>query len=457
MTSLQQYKQIYFLGIGGIGMSAIARYFSALGKKVAGYDKTETELTKKLVDEGMSVHYRDDINLVPKDTDLVIYTPAIPNDNTIYNYLIKSGLPMMKRAQALGLISIGSRSICIAGTHGKTTTSTWTTHVLKTGGLHISAFLGGVSVDYQSNNIIGTGDIVVLEADEYDRSFLHLRPWIASVSSMDADHLDIYGDANNMKTGFKQFIELISQNGFLIIKKELLSNLTEPDFTSLKDKNIQILDFGTEDATILISNLRVNDGKFIFDYSGLGHELKDITSSMPGLHNVENASVAITCGLICHVDDTAIRNAIGNFKGIQRRFEFIINNGSTVFIDDYAHHPSELNSAINAARKLYPNRKITGIFQPHLYTRTRDFVDGFAESLDMLDEIILMDIYPARELPIEGVTSEIIFKRMKNPNKILTSKTNLMKDIQEKKFDVLMTLGAGDIDTFVPKIKQILS
>lgn len=457
MTNLRHFDHIYFLGIGGIGMSAIARYFNTIGKKVSGYDRTETELTKKLVHEGMTIQYLDDVNQVPHDVDLVIYTPAVPKDNAIYNHLIHSGLPMMKRAQALGLISAGSKAICIAGTHGKTTTSTWTTHVLKTGGLPISAFLGGVSVDYNSNNIIGNGDIVVLEADEYDRSFLHLSPWIASVSSMDADHLDIYGDADNMVDGFRQFIGLIAQNGYLIIKKDLLANLNQEDIASLQQKNIQILDYGNESASISITNVRVIDSSFIFDYNGLGHRLEDIVSSMPGWHNIENASVAITCGLICNVEEASIRKAVGNFKGIQRRFEFIINNGSTVFIDDYAHHPSELNAAIAAARKLYPNRRITGIFQPHLYTRTRDFVDGFAASLDMLDEIILMDIYPARELPISGVTSEIIFERMKNPNKILTTKANLMEDIRDKKFDVLLTLGAGDIDTFVPKIKQILS
>ncbi|MCB9309152.1 MAG: UDP-N-acetylmuramate--L-alanine ligase [Lewinellaceae bacterium] len=456
MKHLEQYQNIYFLGIGGIGMSALARYFHAQGKNVSGYDRTETVLTQLLVREGMSIHYVDTISEIQEQIDLIIYTPAIPKDNQEFQYLEKSGIPMIKRSAALGLISQGSKAICIAGTHGKTTTSTWTTHVLKTGKVDVSAFLGGISVDYGSNNIIGSSEIVVIEADEYDRSFLQLSPWMASVSSMDPDHLDIYGDDSSMKEGFKKFIHLIQANGYLIIKKDLLDHLSDSDIKALKDKNVQIIDFGFDDATIQISNVSIKNGKFVFDYSGLGHEISGIVSNMPGKHNIENACVAITCGLICGIEVEDIKVAISNFKGIQRRFEHIVETSSSIYIDDYAHHPSELQAAIEAARMLYPHKKLTGIFQPHLYSRTRDFADGFAEVLSQLDEVILMDIYPARELPIDGVSSEIIFDKIANENKLLVTKDQLMTILDHKRFDVLLTLGAGDIDTFVPKIKKYL-
>lgn len=445
---------VYFIGIGGIGMSAIARYFLAQGKQVSGYDKTQTMLTDQLVTEGVKIHYDDEISSIPKDIDFVIYTPAIPKDHQGFNYLMQSDIPMMKRSEALGLISGDMQSVCIAGTHGKTTTSAMTAHVLKVGGIDVSAFLGGIAVDYQSNFIIGKSDVVVLEADEYDRSFLRLSPYIASISSMDPDHLDIYGDKANMIDGFKAFTNKIRQNGYLIIKEGLLANFGLKELAELTQKGVKILEYGYDVSDIRLSNLKVVDGKYSFDYRGVGCQLEHVLVNMPGKHNVENASVAITIALLLGVDSDKIRTALNGFKGIQRRFERIVDKADFVYIDDYAHHPSELKVAIDAARNLFPGKKLTGIFQPHLYTRTRDFADGFAEELDQLDEVILMDIYPAREMPIEGVASEMIFERMKNKNKTLVSKATLMDEISKRKPEVLLTLGAGDIDTFVPKIKE---
>lgn len=452
---LNEVSHVYFIGIGGIGMSAIARYFIAQGKKVSGYDKTETVLTQHLSDEGMNIHYHDEISVIPTDIDLIIYTPAIPKDHKGYNHLLNAGIPMMKRSEALGLISNDKISVGIAGTHGKTTTSAMTTHVLKVGGIDVSAFLGGITVDYNSNFLIGKSEVVVLEADEYDRSFLRLNPFIASISSMDADHLDIYGDSKVMIEGFKAYAAKIRDNGFLIIKEGLLDQFTIKELMDLTKRGISVLEYGTDKVQLKMHNIRIEQGKYVFDYQGVGQEIRDIVMSMPGRHNLENACVAITVGLLNKVTPDDIKKALAGFKGIQRRFERIIDREDLVFIDDYAHHPSELKVAIDAARTLFPERKLTGIFQPHLYSRTRDFVDGFAAELDKLDEIILMDIYPARELPIEGVTSESIFNRMKNPNKKLVTKETLMDTLKEYKPEILMTLGAGDIDTFVPKIKEL--
>jgi len=451
-------KHVYFVGIGGIGMSAIARYFLANGKMISGYDKTSTELTKLLEVGGMNIHYVDDIALLPKDVDLVIYTPAIPSDHRGLKYLMGTDIPVIKRSEALGLISQGSQSIGVAGTHGKTTTSTMVTHVLKVGGVDVSAFLGGISTDYGSNCLIGASNVVVLEADEYDRSFLRLNPYIASISSMDADHLDIYGNiAEMISGGFIAYTHKIQDNGFLILRKGLEVHFKEEDISSLTSRGIDIYTYGGEvDADIKISNIQVVHGKYAFDYDGLDNSIKQIEMNLPGMHNVENACVAITVGLMNGVGEEAIRKALGNFKGIKRRFEKILESEVCVFIDDYAHHPGEIRMAIDAAKTLYPGRKLTVIFQPHLYSRTLDFVDGFAEELDKGDEVILMDIYPARELPIDGVTSQIIFDQMKNINKTLVDKSTLLDTLEGRIYEVVMTLGAGDIDTFVPKIKELL-
>ncbi len=455
--TLKDTKHIYFIGIGGIGMSAIARYFVAQGKKVSGYDKTRTILTENLENEGIYIQYTDEINLIPKDIDLVIFTPAIPKDHKGYEFLIATGIPVMKRAEVLGLISRGMKSIGIAGTHGKTTTSSLTAHMLKVGGIDVSAFLGGIAVDYNSNFLIGKSDVVVLEADEYDRSFLQLSPYIASISSMDADHLDIYGNKNEMISGgYKAFASKIKDNGYLILKQGLLQEFNEEEVLGLTNRGVTIFEFGKGEVQIKYAHIRVVDGKFVFNYSGLGFDFEDLVSNMPGQHNVENACVAITASLICGVKEANIRKALAEFKGIQRRFEKILETSDLVFIDDYAHHPGELKVAIDAARKLYPSKKITGIFQPHLYSRTKDFAIGFAEELDKLDEVILLDIYPARELPMEGVSSEMILNLMHQDNKVLTTKDLLLDILKNRQIEVLMTLGAGDIDTMVPKIKRLL-
>lgn len=452
---LDQYRHIYFVGIGGIGMSAIARYFLSIGKKVSGYDRTCTVLTQTLEREGMHIHYEDNVALIPEGIDLVVYTPAVPKDHLELNWLKCQNLPVIKRAEALGIISRDKLSVCVAGTHGKTTTSSMVTHVLKSGGLDISAFLGGVTVDYDSNFLIGESDIVVLEADEYDRSFLWLSPQIAAITSMDPDHLDIYGDGVSMISGFKAFAANIKDAGCLIIRYGLLEHFGQAELDALIDRSVTIYQYGEDTVgDVRIHNFRVEDGRYMFDYEGLGHKIESIEMSMPGRHNAENGSVAITVGLLKGVSHDKIRESLRGFRGIHRRFEKIIDRSDFVYIDDYAHHPSELRAAIDAVRAMYVGRKITGIFQPHLYTRTRDFADGFAEELDKLDEIILMDIYPARELPINGVASELIFGKMLNPHKKLASKATLMEVLKDTEVDVLITLGAGDIDTFVQKIKS---
>ena len=438
-------------------MSAIARYFAAQGKEVSGYDKTKTTLTEILQNEGMKIHYDDTLEAIPANIDLIIYTPAIPKDHIGFNILMQSGKPMIKRSEALGWISNEKKSIGVAGTHGKTTTSSLITHVLKVAGIDVSAFLGGITLDYHSNFVIGKSDVVVLEADEYDRSFLRLSPFIATISSMDPDHLDIYGDASSMITsGYKAYVARIRDNGYLIVKEGLLDVFTVSELLELYNRGISVYEYGNKKGQIQISDIRVDNGRYVFDYNGLGKDLKSIVLNMPGSHNVENACVAVSVGILNDVAEADIRKALSGFKGILRRFERVVENDKVVYVDDYAHHPSELRVAIDAARTLYPGRKLTGIFQPHLYSRTRDFVDGFAEELDKLDEAILMDIYPARELPIEGVTSEIIFKKMKNRNKKMVTKESLMSVLQDCEKGVWLTLGAGDIDTFVPKIKEML-
>lgn len=455
---LDAYRHVYFVGIGGIGMSAIARYFHAKGVQVSGYDRTRTHLTIALEEEGMSIHYTDDTERIPDDVDLVIYTPAIPKDHKELNWLKDHQFPVMKRSEALGIISREKSSVCIAGTHGKTTTSSMVTHVLKHGDMDITAFVGGLMVDYDSNFLIGRSDVAVLEADEYDRSFLQLDPYISVITSMDPDHLDIYGDKDTMDEGFKDFAARTRDNGYLIIRYGLLKRFNAGEISKLRERKIRILEYGEDTyGDIRIHNFRVEEGFYTFDYEGLGYLIPNVAVNMPGRHNAENACVAITVGLLEGIEISKIKESLRGFKGIHRRFERIFSSDNVEYIDDYAHHPGELKAAIDAARKMYPGRWITGVFQPHLYSRTRDFADGFAEELDKLDEIILLDIYPARELPIEGVRSEMIFDLMKNPNKKLATKATLMEVLEESELDVLMTLGAGDIDIFVQKIKEFLT
>ncbi len=446
---LEDIKKIYFIGIGGIGMSALARYFNNRQVEVFGYDKTETTLTKKLVDEGMKIHFEDDISQIPEGIDLVVFTPAIPNFHSELNYFLENNFPVKKRSEVLGIISRSKKAIGVAGTHGKTSTSSILTWMLKVGGVDCTAFLGGIAQNFESNFIEGKSDWVVIEADEYDRSFLQLNPDMSIILSMDADHLDIYGDAATMQKGFFDYAEKTKPNGFVFVKDGLRMPFSKNGITYGQ--------FGIERGSYRAENVRVENGYFVFDFKSWIENIDDIKITLAGKHNVENATAAIAVAQQLGIKGDDIKKALATFKGIKRRFERIFDNNEIVYIDDYAHHPSELKVAIEAAKMLFPNNRITGIFQPHLFSRTNDFVDGFAAELDELDEVILMDIYPARELPMEGVTSKIIFDKMKNPNKVMVTKSTLMDELKNRKVEVLLTLGAGDIDTFVLKIKNWLS
>ncbi|PHN05392.1 UDP-N-acetylmuramate--L-alanine ligase [Flavilitoribacter nigricans DSM 23189 = NBRC 102662] len=441
-------KKAYFVGIGGIGMSAIARYFHKRGVAVSGYDKTATTLTRKLEQEGMKIHYTEDVSAIPEGIDLVVYTPAVPANHAELQHFRKLGFPLKKRAEVLGIISRSMRTIAIAGTHGKTTTSSMVAHVLQTGGIDCTAFLGGIAGNFDSNYVLGQSEWMVVEADEYDRSFLHLSPDKAVITSMDPDHLDIYGDAASiLETGFLAFARRLKPGGQLWVQHRFTGEFG--DFP-------EVMSYGLDGGNYRSENLRVENGFFTFDYRSPQAHLKGLELALPGAHNVENATAAITIGLELGLSEDAIRRALRNFKGVKRRFETIFRDGQRVYIDDYAHHPSELRAAIAAARMLYPGRKLTGIFQPHLYSRTQDFADGFADALSALDEIILLDIYPAREAPIPGVSSELIFDQIDNPAKELVTKSELMSLLAGKSPEVLLTLGAGDIDTFVEPIADWL-
>lgn len=443
--NLKDIQCCYFIGIGGIGMSAIARYFNSIGIAVYGYDKTETNLTKKLVEEGIRVHYEDDVQKIPEGVDLVVYTPAVPDTLQELQYLRRTKIPIKKRAEVLGIISQNRRTIAIAGTHGKTTTTTITTHLLRSGGVDCSAFLGGIAQNFGSNFVAGTSDWVVVEADEYDRSFLQLSPDIAGILSMDADHLDIYGDSDSIvETGFQAFAQRLKPDGQLWVRNGL-----EQYFDKAGT-------FGLENGIARSENISVQDGYFNFDYVGPNKEMRGLQFALPGRHNVENATLAITIAVSLGVSQPAIRKALMTFKGIKRRFEFIVRKENKIYIDDYAHHPTELKAAIAAARELYPACELCGIFQPHLYSRTRDFVDGFAEALDELDRPILMDIYPAREEPIPGVSSQMILDRMKNQRKLWLSREDILTHMSDKPAEVLLTLGAGDIDRLIEPLSKMM-
>lgn len=443
-------QRVYLIGIGGIGMSGLARYFCHLGCIVCGYDKTSTNLTDELRNEGIQIVFEDKADLVPMNfqtpdaSTLVIFTPAIPKDSEILNFFVKAGFEMFKRSQVLGLISRGKFTIGIAGTHGKTTTSTMVAHILKHSGTDCSAFLGGISSNYNSNVLYGKNDIVVVEADEYDRSFLTLYPDIAVITSMDADHLDIYGDHSHLQESFRLFASQIKDGGTLIRKKGL--PLDGGITYSTK-----------EEADVTASNIRIENGSFYFDFKNKDTEIKNIQLGIPGFHNVENATAATEAALMVGVAPEAIKAALEDFHGVKRRFEYIVKTPEHIYIDDYAHHPEELRAAITSVKKLYPDRKLVTIFQPHLYTRTRDFVDGFAEVLDLTDELIMLDIYPARELPIEGVNSEMILNRMQLANKRKLGKKEAVEVIRNEQPALLLTVGAGDIDQLVEPLKAALS
>ncbi len=450
MTDINNINRIYFIGIGGIGMSALARYFKFHGKDVSGYDKTETPLTKQLVSEGILVHYSEDLVLAPKDAEMIVYTPAIPKEHKELVFYQQNNYVLLKRSDVLGLITKSSFNICVAGTHGKTTITTMIAHILRHSGYGCNAFLGGIAVNYNSNFWSNERNVCVVEADEYDRSFLKLSPDIAVITAMDADHLDIYGTEEAVQQAFIDFSGKLKKGGLLVSKFGL-----QKDAALKSDRHLRYSQ-QNESADVFAKNVRMNHGSYEYDVMEKDWELKDVILNMGGMHNVENTVVAIAVAHSLGIEDEKIKKAVEDFKGVKRRFEYIIKHEKLVFVDDYAHHPEELRALISGAKSLFPKLKCAVIFQPHLFTRTRDFADGFAESLDLADEIILLPIYPARELPMEGVTSKMIFDKMKNRNKYLMSKEELLKSMNGKNEGLFITAGAGDIDALVMPIKDIL-
>ena len=446
-----KYKNAYFIGIGGIGMSAIARYFKFKGLNVAGYDKTESELTDTLQKEGIDVHYVDNVDFIPKDiaNTLVVYTPAIPHDLKELKYVMDNGYNVFKRSKVLGEITDGERCLAVSGTHGKTTTSTLTAHILDESGEGCSAFLGGISKNYDTNLLMSHTPTVVVEADEFDRSFLQLHPEIAVITAMDADHLDIYGDLEHVHEAFKAFASQVS--GTVIAKLGL-------DITS-KDTNAKILRYHYNDpkADFYARNPQPDKlGYFSFDIVWPGGVIEGVKCGTPGWVNVENSVAAAAICLTYGLKPEAIKHAIGTFQGVKRRLDIHVNTEKISYIDDYAHHPKELSTAISSMRDIFPGRKLTAIFQPHLYTRTKDFADDFAAALSKVDKLILLDIYPAREEPIPGVTSEIIFDKVTAPEKVMLHKEELMGYLEKEPVDVLITFGAGNIADFIAPITELL-
>jgi UDP-N-acetylmuramate--alanine ligase len=447
---LELIKRVYFIGAGGIGMSALARYFKKRGCIVFGYDKTQTALTAALEKEGIQISYTDSVANLPveflekADDLLVVYTPAIPKDSLLLNYFRDKGFDLQKRSQVLGIISKGQYCIAVAGTHGKTTTSSIIAHILTDTGFGCTAFLGGITTNYQSNFLLGDNDVVVVEADEYDRSFLTLHPDLAVITSMDADHLDIYGDASQLQESFYLFAAQLKAAGSLFVKKGLPVN--------------DAVTYGVEDnADAKAYNIRVEGANFVFDYRDKYVEINDLQLMLPGKHNVENATVAIATALQLGINAGKIKSAIACFKGVKRRFEYIVKQQDHIYIDDYAHHPEELKACFNAVRQLYPDKKLSVIFQPHLFSRTRDFADEFAKVLSSVDELLLLDIYPARELPMEGVDSDFLLNKITLAESKVYTKKAALEYIEDKKPELLVTVGAGDIDTLIQPLKIILT
>lgn len=454
--NISDFQYIYFLGVGGIGMSALARYFLSKEKKVAGYDLTETKLTEELSAEGVEIHYTDDVSRIPaycldKNKTLVILTPAIPYGHSEYTYFRENGFVIKKRAQVLGMIVNEHKPLCVAGTHGKTTTSTMLAYILDCSNLKCNAFLGGISKNFDSNLLINhSSDLYVVEADEFDRSFHNLFPYMTVVTAMDPDHLDIYGSYENYVESFNHYVSQVREGGVVIKKYNL--NLDVPS-----GKNIRVFTYSKDQGDFHAANIRIDNGDLYFDFVGPEIEIKDIKLGVPLYVNIENSVAAIAMAVLNGVPCDVIKHAVSTFAGVKRRFDFLVKDEKHVFINDYAHHPVEIKNSIESVRFLYPNRKITGVFQPHLYSRTRDLYKEFADSLSLLDEVIILDIYPARELPIEGVTSELIFNNIKQGvKKELCSKNDLLSLLKKKNIDVLMTIGAGNIDTLAPQIIDLL-
>ena len=445
--NLQPITNVYFIGIGGIGMSALARYFNANGKVVAGYDRTSTDITEMLEKEGIKVHFTDEVNAIPNsfknvETTLVVYTPAVPKDHKELVFFQENGYQVVKRSEVLGFITKNSFCLAVAGTHGKTTTSSILAHIMVESGASVSAFLGGIAENFNSNLVLKGSEYTVVEADEFDRSFLRLSPNIACITSMDADHLDIYGDEQHLIEGFHEFAGKIKPGGSLIVHNGL---------------NIAGETYGLEDnSDYNFQNIHIVDGIYHFDFKYAGGIYKDITFMKPGRHNLLNALAAIAMAVKAGIAPEKLLPHLATFKGVKRRFSYIIKEKDFVFIDDYAHHPSEINALYQAVTEMYPNTPKTIVFQPHLFTRTRDFMNDFAKSLSQFDEVILLDIYPARELPIEGITSQVLLEKITTSKKTLVSKTELIPLLLKKRPQLLLAVGAGDIGAEVAHIKEAM-
>jgi UDP-N-acetylmuramate--alanine ligase len=456
MNTLSNIKQVYFLGIGGIGMSALARYFASQGIAVSGYDRTQTELTLQLEKEGIAIHYQDNPEELPSNLDihhsLIVYTPAIPSTHRELNTLVDRGFTIHKRAEVLGIICNSHRTIAIAGTHGKTSVSTMTAHIMKTSELGCAAFLGGISKNYHTNLLLDQSGSpwIVAEADEFDRSFLQLTPNLAVITSMDADHLDIYGSHQKVVESFHLFANKIKPGGILLLKKGLMLH------TDLSAINTFTYSITAEDADYCALNIELKEGFYQFDLRTPFTYIEKLVLNYPGLLNVENAVAASALALMAGASEEDVRTALYTYSGVKRRFDIQLNNKNYVLIDDYAHHPEELRATIQSVKNIYKGRTLTGVFQPHLYSRTRDFAADFAKSLDLLDEVILLDIYPARELPIEGVSAEMIFNKIQNPHKQLCTKEQLPDLAGTFKPGIVLMMGAGDIDTLVEPVKEQL-
>jgi UDP-N-acetylmuramate--alanine ligase len=453
--NLNQIHNVYFIGIGGIGMSALARYFKAIGKNVSGYDKTETELTKELQEIGIAIHFEDSIDLIPADyypeNTLVIVTPAVPKHHSQWNYFLEREYEVKKRAEVLGIITKDTFCFAVAGTHGKTTTSSILGHILFESGADVTAFVGGIVENYNSN-LIGNGKtITVVEADEFDRSFLHLHPNIACVTSMDADHLDIYGDSAAIEASFREFADKVTDKTKIFVPKGL-------DLEGIQTEilNNQIPPSGVR-GLFAAFNIRIVNSQYVFDVRTPSETIQNLEFGLPGKHNLMNALMALAMAKTFGIPNEDIASALFSFKGIKRRFSYQIKTENLVYIDDYAHHPTEINAVHQAVRELYPNQKVLAIFQPHLFSRTKDFADDFAKSLAAFDEIVLLDIYPARELPMEGITSQWLLEKIDNGHKKLVQKQELISTILQSDATIIVTIGAGDIGELVPLIKKALN
>lgn len=450
-------KSVYFIGAGGIGMSALVRYFLSKGKNVGGYDRTPSELTEKLIEEGTAIHYEDSSDQIPASfrdasSTLVVYTPAIPETHKEFTYFRENGFEIQKRSQVLGMLTRAGKGLCVAGTHGKTTTSTMTAHLLHQSHVGCNAFLGGISKNYGTNLLLSdTSEYVVIEADEFDRSFHWLSPYISVVTATDADHLDIYGTKEAYLESFRHYTSLIRPGGALIMRKGIE---LQPDL----QEGVQLYTYSKEEGDFHAENIRIGSGEIFFDYiSPLGN-IDDIQLGVPIAINIENGVAAMALAQMSGVTNEEIKEGMKTFRGVDRRFDFKIKNDKVVFLSDYAHHPSEIRQSILSMRALYRDKKLTAVFQPHLYTRTRDFYQDFADSLSLLDEVILVDIYPAREKPIPGVSSRLIYDNLRpGIEKSMCSKEEILDVLRNKNIEVLITLGAGDIENYVPQICELLN